>query len=141
MKTLNTLFLFTVLTAPAALAQTVNFDDAKPGEAPAGWTATKTGKGESKWAIAPDETAPSKPQVLKQSGEADYPVALKNDSNLKDGFVEVKLKAVSGQEDQAGGVVQEGRQRVGEVRQRGLVVERLGRRKQQQHGGPAILGA
>ena len=105
MKTLNTLFLFTVLTVATAQAQTVNFDDAKPGEAPAGWTATKTGKGESKWAIATDETAPSTPQVLRQSGEADYPVALKNDSNLKDGFVEVKFKAVSGQEDQAGGVV------------------------------------
>ena len=105
MKTLNTLFLFAVLTVATALAQTVKFDDAKPGEAPAGWTATKTGKGEPKWAIAIDETATSKPQVLKQSGEADYPVALKNDSNLKDGFVEVKFKAVSGQEDQAGGVV------------------------------------
>jgi hypothetical protein len=42
---------------------------------------------------------------LKQSGEADYPVALKDDASLKDGFVEVKFKAVSGKEDQAGGVI------------------------------------
>jgi hypothetical protein len=105
MKTLNTLALIAALTTSVASAQTVNFDDAKPGEAPTGWTCTKTGKGEAKWAIAADDTAPSKPNVLKQSGEADYPVAFKNDTNLKDGFVEVRFKAVSGQEDQAGGVV------------------------------------
>jgi len=105
MKTLNTLFLVAALTATTALAQTVNFDDAKPGDLPADWTCTKTGKGEAKWAVVADESAPSKSHVLKQSGEADYPVAFKNDSNLKDGFVEVKFKPVSGQEDQAGGVV------------------------------------
>jgi hypothetical protein len=105
MKTLKSLFLVTVLTATTALAQTVNFDDAKPGDLPADWTCTKTGKGEAKWAVVADNSAPSKSHVLKQSGEADYPVAFKNDSNLKDGFVEVKFKPVSGQEDQAGGVV------------------------------------
>src|SRR5206468_3481363 len=82
-----------------------NFDDAKPGEAPAGWTATKTGRGEPKWTVEKDDSAPSKPNVLKQSGEATFPVALKNDTNLKDGFVEVKFKPVSGKEDQAGGVI------------------------------------
>src|SRR5437016_11925585 len=43
--------------------------------------------------------------VLKQSGEAAYPVCLKDDTSLKDGFVEVKFKPVSGLDDQAGGVV------------------------------------
>jgi predicted peroxiredoxin len=89
----------------SASAATVNFDDAKVGEAPAGWTATNTGSGEAKWTIEKDDTAPSKSNVLKQSGEATYPVCLKNDTNLKDGFVEVKFKAVSGKEDQAGGVI------------------------------------
>ena len=42
--------------------------------------------------------------MLKQSGEATYPICLKNDTILKDGFVEVKFKPVSGKEDQAGGV-------------------------------------
>jgi hypothetical protein len=32
-------------------------------------------------------------------------VCFKNDTSLKDGFVEVKFKPVSGKEDQAGGVV------------------------------------
>jgi hypothetical protein len=105
MKTLITLTVATALLAIVAKAQTVNFDDAKPGEAPTGWTATKTGKGEPKWTVGADNTASSKPNVLKQSGEADYPVAFKNDTNLKDGFVEVKFKPVSGKEDQAGGVI------------------------------------
>ncbi|MBI5383466.1 MAG: hypothetical protein HZA90_02125 [Verrucomicrobia bacterium] len=87
------------------LSETVNFDNAEVGKAPPGWAATKTGKGEPKWATVADDTAPSKPAVLKQSSEADYPVAFKNDTNLKDGFVEVKFKPVSGKEDQAGGVV------------------------------------
>ena len=57
------------------------------------------------WRIETDSTAPSKPNVLKQSGNATFPVCIKDDTNLKDGFVEVKFKPVSGKEDQAGGVV------------------------------------
>lgn len=97
--------LLTAALAVSASAETVNFDAAKTGEAPAGWTCTKTGSGAPKWAVFADDTAPTKPNVLKQSGEAAYPVAFKNDTSLKDGFVEVKFKPVSGQEDQAGGVV------------------------------------
>lgn len=105
MKAIMTLTLATGLLASVLQAQTVNFDDAKVGEAPAGWTATKTGKGEPKWTVEKDGSAPSKPNVLRQRGEADYPVAFKSDVSLKDGFVEVKFKPVSGKEDQAGGVV------------------------------------
>lgn len=94
-----------LMSAAIASAETVNFDDAKPGQPPPGWTAAQTGKGAAKWTVEKDDTAPSKPNVLKQSGEAAYPIAIKQDSNLKDGFVEVKFKPVSGQEDQAGGVI------------------------------------
>src|SRR5438132_14388635 len=86
-------------------ADTVSFDDLKTGAPPPGWTATKTGKSEAKWAVVADDSAPSKPNVLKQSGEATYPVCIKNDTSLKDGFVEVKFKPISGKEDQAGGVI------------------------------------
>lgn len=103
MKTIATLTL--ALLASAANADTIHFDDAVPGAAPPGWTVTKTGSGSPNWVVVADDTAPSKPNVLKQSGEADYPVALKNDTNLKDGFVEVKFKPVSGKKDQAGGVI------------------------------------
>jgi hypothetical protein len=107
MKTSTT--ILTALTAlmlvDAALAGTVNFDDGRTGVPPPGWTATKTGKGEPKWTVEKDDTASSKPNVLKQSGEATYPVALKDDTSLKDGFVEVKFKAISGKVDQAAGVM------------------------------------
>jgi hypothetical protein len=105
MKILSTIVMTALVAGGAAFAETVNFDDATPSAPPPGWTATQTGKGEAKWTIEKDDTAPSKPNVLKQSGEATYPVALKNDTNLRDGFVEVKFKAVSGKEDQAGGVI------------------------------------
>ena len=91
--------------AVAAQGETVNFDNAAVGSAPPGWTATKTGTGNPKWTIEKDESAPSKPNVLKQSGTATYPICFKDDTNLKDGFVEVKFKPISGKEDQAGGVL------------------------------------
>ena len=105
MKSLTLLVLATRLLLQAAPAATVGFDDVEAGETPVGWIATKTGSGHPKWTVVPDDTAPSKPNALKQSGEATYPVCLKNDTSLKDGFVEVKFKAVSGKEDQAGGLV------------------------------------
>jgi hypothetical protein len=100
----RTVFIMTAF-AVAAQGETVNFDNAAVGSAPAGWTATKTGTGNPKWTIEKDESAPSKPNVLKQSGVATYPICFKDDTNLKDGFVEVKFKPISGKEDQAGGVV------------------------------------
>jgi len=105
MKTFHSLAVTAALIAASTSAETVNFDDAKPDAPPQGWTVTKTGKGEPKWTVEKDDTAPSKPNVLKQSGEATYPVAIKNDTNLKDGFVEVKFKALSGKEDQAAGLI------------------------------------
>src|SRR5713101_2218825 len=106
MKTLTVATLVVAVTlAIFAVADSVNFDNAPAGQAPSGWTATKTGSGNAKWTIEKDDTAPSKPNVLKQSGAAAYPVCFKNDTSLKDGFVEVKFKPISGKEDQAGGGV------------------------------------
>jgi len=100
-----TLALLAIAVGVAVGPETVNFDMAATGQPPAGWTATKTGSGNAKWTIEQDDTAPSKPNVLKQSGVATYPVAFKDDTSIKDGFVEVKFKPISGKEDQAGGVV------------------------------------
>lgn len=93
------------ISVVAAFADTVTFDNVKTGALPPGWTGTHTGTGTAKWGIVADDSAPSKPNVLKQSGEATYPVCIKDDTKLKDGFVEVKFKPVSGKEDQAGGVI------------------------------------
>jgi len=89
----------------ATAATTANFDDMPVGAPPPGWTCTKTGAGDPKWTIERDATAPSPPNVLKQSGQATYPICLKDDTGIGDGFVEVKFKPISGREDQAGGVV------------------------------------
>ena len=105
MKNLVMLLVSIGMGGGMALAETVNFDTFKVGEPPPGWAATKTGAGQAKWTVEKDDTAPSKPNVLKQSGQATYPVCIKEDTNLKDGFVEVKFKAVSGKEDQAGGLI------------------------------------
>jgi hypothetical protein len=86
-------------------AETIHFDEANSGELAAEWQATATGQGIALWSVVADDTAPSKPNVLRQSGKATFPVCLKRDARLQDGFVEVKFKPVSGKEDQAGGVV------------------------------------
>ena len=83
----------------------ISFESNQIGAAPEGWTSTLTGSGDPKWTIESDETAPSKSKVLKQSGRATYPLILKNDTNIKDGFVEMKFKAIAGSQDRAAGIV------------------------------------
>src|SRR4051794_26700340 len=97
---ITALFLSLTITS-FTLAETDHFDQQGTGTTPKGWTATQTGEGEARWTVENDPTAASKPNVLRQSGAAKYPVCIKDDSNLKDGFVEVKFKPVSGKEDQA----------------------------------------
>jgi hypothetical protein len=82
-----------------------SFESAKVGVTPEGWTATLTGSGNPNWTVENDETAPSKLKVIKQSGRATYPLLLKNDIRIEDGFIEVKFKAIGGSEDRAAGVV------------------------------------
>ncbi len=93
------------LVSAGAHANPVNFDSDKPGALPAGWSAGVTGRGTPKWAIEADSTAPSAPNVLKQSGSGTFPWCVLAGTSVADGFVEVRFKPVSGREDQAGGVV------------------------------------
>jgi hypothetical protein len=87
------------------LAATLSFDHDVPGALPAGWRTGVTGRGSPRWTIEADPTAPSKPNVLKQSGSGTYPWCVRTDASFADGYVEVKFKPISGSEDQAGGVV------------------------------------
>lgn len=91
--------------ATGACGETVNFDKDRPGALPAEWNAGVTGRGAPRWSVEADASAPSAPNVLKQSGRGDFPWCVRKGSSLADGFVEVKFKALSGREDQAGGVV------------------------------------
>jgi len=86
-------------------AETFSFDNDAPGALPKGWRAGVTGRGSPKWAVEPDASAPSKPNVLKQSGSGTFPWCVRPEVSLTDGYVEVKFKPLSGREDQAGGVV------------------------------------
>jgi hypothetical protein len=89
----------------SAVAETVNFDNNPAGMPPEGWTLTKTGQGQPKWTVESDATAPSKPNVLKQSGRATFPVAIKSGTKIANGFVEVKFKVIAGSEDRAAGII------------------------------------
>ncbi len=89
----------------AAMAETVNFDQDKAGGPPAGWKSGVTGRGSAKWTVEKDDTAPTPPNVLKQSGNGTFPWCVKSDISIENGSVEVKFKPISGREDAAGGLV------------------------------------
>lgn len=93
------------LMEATVMAEQVSFDADAIGSAPVGWIVAKTGSGSPKWTVEIDSTAPSKAKVVKQSGQATYALLLKNETSVKDGFVEIQFKAISGSEDRAGGIV------------------------------------
>jgi hypothetical protein len=104
--------LLTLLTAllmggamHAAHSETFNFDSDTAGALPSGWQQGVTGGGASVWLVQPDDSAPSKPNVLRQSGVGSFPWLVRRGTSIADGFVEVRFKALEGREDQAGGVV------------------------------------
>jgi len=86
-------------------AGTFRFDTDTAGTLPPGWEQGVTGRGTAHWAVHPDASAPSRPNVLRQSGVGSFPWAVRRDVSIEDGYVEVKLKALEGKEDQAGGVM------------------------------------
>jgi len=94
-----------MLAATAALAGDEKFDTVSPGELPADWTCGVTGNGSPVWKVESDVSAPSKPNVLKQSGKGTFPWCVKQSAQITDGFVEVKFKPLAGREDQAGGLI------------------------------------
>ncbi len=99
-------FILVFWISSAASAETHGFDNLKDGAPLKGWSSGFYGsKGNPKWKIMKDETAPSKPFVLNQSGRATYSWLVKNDFLLKNGFVEVDFKIVSGKDDPEAGLV------------------------------------
>ena len=105
MKTISTLMICAGFLSGTALAETINFDDAKAGASPPGWKSAVTGSGSAKWSVEQESSAPSTPNVLKQSGVGTFPICIYESAKLKDGSVEVKFKPIEGKEDQAGGVI------------------------------------
>ncbi len=93
------------LTGEIAMAEIIHFDNDRVGTLPPGWSAGVTGRGSHHWSVEADPSAPSKPNVLKQSGRGDFPWCVVRGATLTDGFAEVRFKPLEGKEDQAGGVV------------------------------------
>jgi hypothetical protein len=87
------------------MADQIGFEADATGRAPSGWTVAKTGTGNPKWTVESDPTAPSKANVVRQSGRATYPLLLKTGSSVRDGFVDIRFKAIAGSEDRAAGIV------------------------------------
>jgi 3-keto-disaccharide hydrolase len=109
MRSIVVLFV-ALCVACVCFAETINFDKAAPGAMPPGWTVAMTHKGGSpKWEIIKDDSAPSKPNVLAQvSTDATggrFPLAVYDQASLTDGTLSVKFKAISGNTDQAAGLV------------------------------------
>ena len=86
-------------------ADTFSFDTDTAGSLPPGWKQGVTGRGTPRWAVHPDASAPSKPNVLRQSGVGTFPWVVRRQTAIEDGYVEVKFQALEGKEDQAAGVV------------------------------------
>jgi Galactocerebrosidase, C-terminal lectin domain len=94
-----------IAAATAAQAETEAFDQVRVGELPPDWICGVTGRGSPKWSVEADDSAPTKPNILKQSGSGTFPWCAKKTVSITDGSVEVKFKPLQGREDQAGGVV------------------------------------
>ncbi len=82
-----------------------SFDKDQAGSLPKGWISGVTGKGNPKWEVVEDKSAFSKPQVLLQSGVGDFPWAVVEKLSVENGAIEVRFKPISGEDDQAGGVL------------------------------------
>ncbi|MGH2359113.1 MAG: family 16 glycoside hydrolase, partial [bacterium] len=96
--------LLTGLDMSHSHAETIGFDSDAPGSLPPVWEQGVTGRGTPRWAVHEDASAPSKPNVLRQSGSGTFPWCVRRNTSIEDGFVEVKFKSLAGREDQAGGV-------------------------------------
>jgi hypothetical protein len=106
-------------TPPPYLEETVavppatqwDFDKDAPGQLPPGWRVaeTKSAGTPATWAVEPDPTAPSQPNVLAvvetRNTHGTFNLALAENTSFKDLDMTVKLKANTGQEDQGGGPV------------------------------------
>ena len=91
-------------------ATTWSFDQDHASEAPKGFSFGRTGQGRpGRWVVQAEQDAPSGPNVLAQvdtdATDSRFPVAVVNEPILRDVRLSVKCKPVSGEVDQACGLV------------------------------------
>lgn len=95
---------------PPGVAFTYNFDSDGAEFLPAKFHSARTGEGtESQWVVLGDPSAPSQPNAVAQTSvdSTDYrfPLLIADDGSFRDLELTVKFKAVSGEVDQAAGLV------------------------------------
>ena len=95
---------------PAGKEFLYNFDSDAAGKLPAKFHEALTGQGaKAQWVVKSDPTAPSQPNALAQisADKTDYrfPLAIADDGSFQNLEMSVKFKAVSGEVDQAAGMV------------------------------------
>jgi len=94
----------------ASTGTVVTFDQCPLGIAPPGWTVAMTNHGAPpRWEVRQDQSAPTLPYVLAQVSEDPtddrFPLAILDGMSLRDGEISVRIKPLSGREDQGGGIV------------------------------------
>jgi hypothetical protein len=107
MTVLSWLVSFSLL-APSA--NVITFDRDSLGTTPPGWTVAMTNRGiPPRWEIVRDPSAPTPPNVLAQTSSDTQndrlPLAILNRIYMRDGDLSVRMKLVSGRQDQAGGII------------------------------------
>jgi len=89
-----------------AAAEVVRFDRGVPGTLPAGWTAAMTHAGGApQWQIVRDGSRLVLAQTSRDRTAGRFPLAIWDAAVVRNGEVGVAFKAVSGEVDQAAGVV------------------------------------
>ncbi|MCW5979708.1 MAG: hypothetical protein KIT09_16635 [Bryobacteraceae bacterium] len=97
----------TILMGAAMLsAQTINFDSAAAGSVPGGWSVAMTSKGGApKWEVLRDGPENVLAQTSNDRTSGRFPLAVYDKVSTANGKVSVRFKPVSGQGDQAAGLV------------------------------------
>ena len=109
-KKLIFLLLLFVMINKTLHARTVNFDSDQSGTIPKSFTAALTGRGvPGTWVTLKYVTAPSKPNVLAQTGmdttNNRFPVCIYDGLAAVDVIISVRFKPIKGRVDRAAGIV------------------------------------
>ena len=88
----------------------ITFDTVSIGPVPPGWTVAMTeSRRAARWEVRQDTSAPTPPYVLAQVSndptDDRFPLAILDGMNFRDGEISVRIKPLSGREDQGGGIV------------------------------------
>jgi len=86
------------------------FDTNEPGKTPTGWRVaeTKSSGKSGAWTVVADDGAPSKPNVVKLNTQADdstFNLLVAEKAVFKDLDIRARVKAISGEVDQGGGLM------------------------------------